>query len=78
MGGDGTVVAALLTKGAVAGDPRPQVVLPDHTDLPTAAALQVEDFLRLNHAHTSGTRPPEQPAADNFLLLVLLRVKRRL
>lgn len=39
-------------------------MLPDHTDLPAAAALQVEDLLRLDHAHRSGTRPPEdQPAA---------------
>lgn len=63
LGSDGTVVAALPTQGAVAGDPRPQVVLPDHTDLPAAAALQVEDLLRLNHAYTSGTRPPREPAA---------------
>lgn len=49
----GTIVAAVRTQAAVAGHLLPQVVLPDHTDLPSAAALQVEDPLRLNHAHSS-------------------------
>lgn len=49
--GIGTIVAAVATQAAVAGHPIPQVVLPHHTDFPSAAALQVEDPLRLNHAH---------------------------
>lgn len=53
VAGIDTIVAAAATQAAVAGHPLPQVVFPHHTDLPSAAALQVEDPLRLNHAHSS-------------------------
>lgn len=53
VAGIGTIVAAVPTQAAAAGHPLPQIVLADHADLPAAAALQVEDPLRLNHAHSS-------------------------
>lgn len=53
VAGIGTIVAAVSTQATVAGHSVPQVVLPHHTDLPSAAALQVKDPLRLNHAHSS-------------------------
>lgn len=38
-----------LTQGAVTRNLLPQIVFPDHTDLPSPAALQVKDFLCFNH-----------------------------
>ena len=43
------MVTVRLTQRAVAGHPLSEVMLPDHTDLPAAAALQMKDLLRLNH-----------------------------
>lgn len=44
-----TVGAVRLTRAAVAGNARSQVVFADHTNPPPAAALQVEDLLGFNH-----------------------------
>lgn len=44
-----TVSTVRLTQAAVAGNARSQVMFPDHSNLPAAAAPQVEDLLGLNH-----------------------------
>lgn len=57
-----TVVTVRLTQRAEAGNLLPQIMFPDHTDLPPPAALQVKDLLRLNHPQVSGKSHVE-PAA---------------
>ena len=52
---DFTVLTVRLTQRAVAGDPLPQIMFPDHTDLPAPVALQMQNLLRLDHPRDSGT-----------------------
>lgn len=61
------VLTARLTQGAVAGDPLSQIMFPDHTDLPPAAALQMQDPLRLNHLQISGSSHVKPAALLNQL-----------